>query len=81
MTNLKGPFRVVNNVGARYTVMNLINSKLEDFHVKSLHPFHFDISETDPMHVALKDQQHFLVESILAHRGQTSRKGPLVGIY
>lgn len=77
MTNLKGPYRVVNNIGARYTVMNLHSRKLEDFHVKSLHSFHYDETETDPAQVALKDQQHFLVDTILEHRGDIKRKSAM----
>jgi hypothetical protein len=67
MPNLKGPMRVVNFIGTRYTLMNLVNNKLEDYHVKLLHPFNYDPEETDPRLVAYKDQQFHVVESIVAH--------------
>lgn len=69
MAYLRGPMRVVNFIGTRYTLMNLVNNKLEDFHVKLLHPFNYDPEVTDPRLVAYRDQQHFVVESIVAHTG------------
>lgn len=46
---------------------NLVTNKLEDFHVTNLQPFHWD-GNTNPLEVALSDDQSFLVEDILNHR-------------
>ena len=70
----KGPFRVVNIVGSRYTVQNLVTNKNEDYHVTQLRPFVFDPEITNPLVVASKDGQHFIVESIIAHRGSPKKK-------
>jgi hypothetical protein len=67
MPNLKGPMRVVNFIGTRYTLMNLVNNKLEDYHVKLLHPFNYDPEVTDPRLVAYKDRQFHVIESVVAH--------------
>ena len=74
---LKGPMRVVNNIGSRYTVQNLVTMKLEDFHVTRLKPFLYDDSVTIPRLVANRDQQVFDVDHILAHRGDPKRKSSL----
>jgi hypothetical protein len=69
--------RVVNFVGSRYTVMNLVTNKLEDFHLKQLRPFNYDSSETDPKLVAYKDNRHFAVESIISHTGDRKMKSEM----
>jgi hypothetical protein len=76
-TNLKGPMRVLNFVGSRYTVMNMVTNKLEDCHVKQLRPFNYDAEETNPRLVAYKDNQHFDVESIVSHSGDASKVSTL----
>jgi hypothetical protein len=76
-TNLKGPMRVVNFVGSRYTVQNLVTNKLEDFHVTQLHPFNYDSETVDPRLVANKDQQVFDVECVVTHKGNVKRKSEL----
>ena len=68
-TNWKGPMRVVNNIGSKYTVHNMITDELEDHHVSKLKAFQFDPEITDPQLVANKDQQLFDVDSILEMRG------------
>ena len=67
-TKLRGPLRVVNKMGAIYTCENLVTNKLEDFHIKLLTPFLYDPAITSPNEVAYRDNQHFIVTEILAHR-------------
>jgi hypothetical protein len=76
-TNLRGPMRVVNFVGSRYTVQNLVTNKLEDFHITQLRPFTYDSEVVDPRLVANKDQQFYDVEFILTHQGNVKRKSDL----
>jgi hypothetical protein len=69
---LRGPFKVISKtsrdrLGSIYTCQNLVTNKLEDFHVTNLQPFHWD-GNTNPLEVALSDDQSFLVEDILNHR-------------
>ena len=69
MTFKKGPMRVVNRVGSTYTLENLIDFKLEDYHVTSLSAFEYDPDEVDPRLVANKDQQMWDVEEVISHKG------------
>jgi transposase InsO family protein len=73
-TNLKGPFRIVNINGAKYTIQNLLTSKNMDVHISRLKPFIFDIEHTDPKEVAMHEQEKFLIETIIAHRGDRTRR-------
>ena len=74
MTNLRGPLRVINNVGPSYTLLNLVNNEQEVVHVKRLKPFLFDPDRVDPIDVANRDETFFQVHKILTHRGDFNRK-------
>jgi len=52
---------------------NLVKNKLEDFHVKLLHPFKFDEAEIDPKEVAQHDEDHFGIVQVLNHRFTSER--------
>ena len=69
LPKLKGPFRVVNRLGDKYSVQNLVTGNTEDYHVTALRPFIYDDELVNPRDVALVDKQEFVIESILAHTG------------
>ena len=74
-TNLRGPLRVVNYNGPIYTLQNLVSpTKLEDFHVKLLHPFKFDESITDPSEVAQHDEEYTGIKEVLDHQFTNKKK-------
>ena len=74
-TNLRGPLRVVNYNGPIYTLQNLVSpTKLEDFHVKLLHPFKFDESVTDPSEVAQHDEEYSGIKEVLDHKFKGSKQ-------
>ena len=77
LTNLKGPYKVLGNQGAHYTVRNLRTNKDETYHATALRPFYYDILTTDPRDVAIRDNQEFVVESIVEHRGDKRRKSEM----
>ena len=66
---LKGPMQVINSIGSKYTLKNLVTDKNEDYHITKLHPFYFDPTKYDPTLIANKDQQMVVVENILDMRG------------
>jgi hypothetical protein len=70
----KGPYKVVNFVGSAYSVQNLVNHKMITTHITNLRPFFYDPRETDPMEVALQNEEEFFIETILAHRGDRTRR-------
>jgi len=68
-THLRGPLRVVNYNGPIYTLQNLVHpTKLEDFHVKLLHPFKFDEGNVDPSEVAQHDEEYTGIKQVLEHK-------------
>lgn len=69
-----GPKLVTNNVGPTYTVQDLITGKLSDTHVSNLKPFLYDPEHVDPLSVAMQDNQEFLIDHIIEHRGQRNNK-------
>ena len=73
----KGPYRVVNFVGSKYTIQDLLTSKNIDIHISKLSPFNFDSSRTDPKLIAMDDAQEFFIDSVLSHRGQTNRRSSM----
>ena len=73
----KGPFQVVNNIGTRYTVRNLLTNTHEDVLIHRLYPFNYDEDNIDPKAIAAKDNQEFVVKKILDHIGDPKRKGSL----
>ena len=67
-TFLRGPLRVVNRNGPIYTLENLVKNKLEDFHIKLLHPFMYDTALVDPREVAQHDEDQFGIVKVHDHR-------------
>jgi hypothetical protein len=74
MTNLKGPYRVIKNTGADYTLLNLVNNKTESVHIKRLKPFLYDPRFTDPADIANRDDGFENVETVLKHKGDLNDK-------
>lgn len=77
MTHYRGPMRVVHFTDSKYTVQDLVTLKEEKVHVSLLKKFEYDPDLVDPAEVARHDTQEFLVEQILAHRGNFERKSGL----
>ena len=73
-TFLRGPLRIVNRNGPIYTLENLVKNKLEDFHIKLLHPFKFDAAIIDPTEIAQHDEDHFGIVDVLQHRFTSERQ-------
>jgi len=73
----KGPFRVVNSVGSRYTLLDLITNKHEDAHIRQLSPFKYDAATMDPKKIAARDNEEYVVHEILAHKGNKKYKTSL----
>lgn len=76
-TNLKGPFRVISNVGAKYTLWNFVTNDSEEHHIKDLVPYEVDQQFLSLHALALKDKGDFNVESIIRHNGDPKRKSEM----
>ena len=70
----RGPYRVVNHIGTRYTVLDLITNKHEDVLIHRLHPFSYDAAEHDPKEIAARGKEEFVVFKILKHEGNPKYK-------
>lgn len=70
----EGPFQVVNFVGSTYTIQNLVNYKNFDVHISALSPFFYDENRVNPVEVARRSYDEFVLESILEHRGDKLRR-------
>ena len=73
----RGPFQVTNIVGTKYTLQDLLTGKTFDTHIANLSPFNFDPHRTDPTDVAMHDKEEFEIDSIIAHRGDKTRRKTL----
>jgi hypothetical protein len=74
MPILKGPMRVVNKVGVKYTLLNLVNNKTEEVHITRLHSFDYDPDHTEPEDIAKRDNQMEDVDHIVKHWGNPKKK-------
>ena len=70
----RGPMRVVNFNKSHYTLQDIVTDKLRNFHVTQLKAFKYDQMDTDPVDIARAEQNEFLVENILEHRSDGSKR-------
>jgi hypothetical protein len=68
-TQLRGPYRVVKNDKSSYTIENLVDHKHLTVHITNLRPYYFDPDVINPAIIAQHDEHEFVVEKVLAHRG------------
>jgi hypothetical protein len=76
----KGPVRVVNAIGSKYTVQDLVTKRNKDYHVKRLVQFNYDPEIHDPLTYALRDETElFAIDKISHIRGNP--EGPKANIH
>lgn len=73
----KGPYQVVNFIGSKYVLLDLTSGKNIETHISNLSPFLYDDTRVDPTDVAMHDEQEFLIENILSHRGDRTRRSTM----
>jgi hypothetical protein len=69
-TKHRGPLQVLSHQNGTYNLCDLVNGKVVTSHVSRLRPW---LGNSDPTAAALKDSGAYLVESIVAHRGNHTR--------
>ena len=62
---------------AIYVIENLVSGKRNTTHIHNLRPFNYDPAYTSPLVVAQHNEQEFIVESIITHRGSRNRRSNL----
>jgi len=65
----KGPYQVIGRDMSIYIIEDLLRGKQIKTHIHNLRPFTFDPVYTNPVDIAQQNEQEFLVEQILDHRG------------
>ena len=70
----KGPYQVVGRIQSIYIIEDLVKGKQIETHVHNLRPFAFNPTQVNPLHVAQQSEQEFVVDGILAHRGNHHRR-------
>jgi hypothetical protein len=60
-----------------YIIEDLVSGKRITTHIHNLRPFIYDPIRTNPLTVAQHNEQEFIVESILGHRGNRNRRSTL----
>ena len=73
----RGPFQVTDKSDSLYTIEDLVPGKRITTHIHNLRPFIYDPIRTNPLTVAQHNEQEFIVESILGHRGARNRRSTL----
>jgi len=69
----RGPLRVIQNLGPKYSLQNLVTGKTEDVHISLLKAFEYDPTVINPYEIALQDDGDKLIEIVLQHRGNSRR--------
>ena len=64
-------------VDSIYTIEDLVSGKRIVTHVHNLRPFIYDPDRTSPLSVAQQNEQEFVVEAILGHRGSRNLRSTL----
>ena len=72
----KGPMLVEGTEENRYTLRNIVTGKESDYHIQLLKPFIFDERVTDPLEIAIQEDDGYIVDEILQHRHLRGNKGP-----
>ena len=70
----RGPFQVMDKTDSIYTIEDLVAGKRITTHIHNLRPFIYDPIRTERRIVAQHNEQGFIVESILGHRGNRNRR-------
>ncbi len=61
----RGPYQVVNKLDSIYTIQDLVDDNLCEFH--------YDPNRTNPIDIAVQNRGEFLIDSVLEHRGDRQR--------
>ena len=75
-TRWQGAFKVVKVQGDEYTLLNLVTTKQSKHHKTQLGPFKWD-KPGEPIEIAARDQDEYLIDEIMEHQGDFKKKHTL----
>ena len=67
----RGPFQVIEKTTSIYAIEDLVR------HIHNLRPYNYDPDRTPPLVVAQQNEQEFVVEEIIGHRGNRNRRSTM----
>jgi len=73
----RDPYQVMKKTDSIYVIEDLVSGKRTMTHIHNLRPFNYDPAYTSPLVVAQHNEQEFIVESIITHRGSRNRRSTL----
>lgn len=73
-TRWQGPFKVVGIQGDQYSLLDLVTTRVSNHHKKDLAPFHLDVDLNDPVAIAARDHDEYIIQSIVEHQGDLNKK-------
>ena len=73
----KVPYQVIGRKQSIYIIEDLVKGKQSKTHVHNLRPFMFNPTKVNPLDVAQQNEQEFVVDGILAHRGNHHRRSTM----
>ena len=73
----RGPYQVMDRANSIYTIEDLVSGKRITTHIHNLRPFNYDPDRTSPLTVAQHNEQEFVVESIISHRGNRNKRSTM----
>jgi len=62
---------------SNYTIEDLVSGKHITTDIHNLWPFTYDPERTSPLTVAQHNEQEFVVESIISHRGNRNKRSTM----
>ena len=77
MMPLRGPYAVVSKLRGSYMLRELASNKESEFNTHLLRPYIHNSTQDNPYEVALKETQSQDIDSILRHKGNTSKVSTL----
>jgi hypothetical protein len=73
----KGPYQVIGRKQSIYIIEDLVKGKQIKTHVHNLRPFVFNHTQVNPLDVAQQNEQEFIVDEMLAYRGNHHRRSTM----
>ena len=73
----RGPFQVIEKTTSIYTIEDLVSGKRFTTPIHNLRPFNYDPDRTSSLVVAQQNEQDFVVEAIIGHRGNRNRRSTM----
>jgi len=64
-TILKGPLKVLEREGDKYTLLDLVSRRTEEVNISRISPFQYDSTKIDPEAVAFHDKGEFAIDKII----------------